>query len=62
LSYKDKISNLLKKNMTEKGFNLWNGINTILPESWEKPTSSTGKYHKKKNGDVLSAYVLDDLL
>lgn len=52
--YKDKISTLLKKNMTEKGFKLWKGINTILPDIWEKPTSSTGKYHKKKNGDVPS--------
>jgi hypothetical protein len=23
-----------------------------MPDIWDKPTSSTGKYHKKKNGEV----------
>ena len=43
---------LLEEHMTEKGFNLWQGIDKVLPDIWDKPTSSTGKYHKKQNGDV----------
>ena len=46
------IDKILKENMTEKGFKLWNGVKSILPDIWEKATSSTGKYHKKENGDV----------
>jgi len=54
VDYKQKIIELLEKNMTEKGFKLWKGINSILPDIWNKPTSSTGKHHKKQNGDVPS--------
>ena len=50
--FKDRIIKLLEDNMTEKGFSLWKGINSRLPDIWLNPTSSTGKYHKKKNGDV----------
>lgn len=50
--YKEKVVELLEKNMTERGFKLWSGIDRILPNIWDKPTSSTGKYHKKHNGDV----------
>jgi len=52
VDYKQKIIDLLEEHMTEKGFKLWKGINSILPNIWEKPTSSTGKHHKKHNGDV----------
>ena len=52
VDYKQKVFDILKENMTEKGFKLWQGINTILPDTWDKPTSSTGKYHKKLNGVV----------
>lgn len=51
-SYKERIIKLLETNMTERGFKLWSGIDKILPNIWDKPTSSTGKYHKKLNGDV----------
>lgn len=54
IDYKQKIIDLLENHMTEKGFNLWKGINRILPDIWEKPTSSTGKHHKKMNGEVPS--------
>jgi len=50
--FKEKVVKLLEDNMTEKGFALWNGINSRLPDIWENPTSSTGKYHKKMNGEV----------
>ena len=52
MNYKEKIVELLENNMTEKGFKLWEGINQRLPDAWNKPTSSTGKYHKKLNGEV----------
>jgi len=52
MNYKEKIIELLKENMTEKSFKLWEGINSRLPDTWDKPTSSTGKYHKKLNGEV----------
>ena len=52
VDYKKKISDLLEKHMSEKGFKLWKGIISIIPDTWDKPTSSTGKYHKKINGDV----------
>ena len=52
MNYKEKVVELLEKNMTEKGFKLWIGINNILPDIWDKPTASTLKYHKKLNGEV----------
>lgn len=54
MNYKEKIIELLKKNMSEKGFKLWQGIDKILPDIWNRPTSSTGKYHRKFNGEVPS--------
>jgi hypothetical protein len=52
MNYKEKVIEILEANMSERGFKLWKGINQILPDIWDKPTSSTGKYHKKQNGDV----------
>lgn len=52
MDYKEKIIELLKANMTEKGFALWEGIDQRLPDAWKNPTSSTGKYHKKVNGEI----------
>jgi hypothetical protein len=52
MNYKEKVVKLLESNMTKKGFQLWKGINQLLPDIWNKPTSSTGKYHRKKNGEV----------
>lgn len=52
MDFKEKVIELLENNMTEKGFALWKGIDKILPDAWSKPTSSTGKYHKKMNGDI----------
>lgn len=53
--YLDKINTLLKKNLSEKCFDLWEGIrDNISNKCWDKLTSSTGKYHKKENGYVPS--------
>lgn len=50
--YKNKVDEILKKNMTEKGFKLFEGISKLLPQTYDKPTSSTGKHHKKLNGEI----------
>ena len=52
MNYKAKMDEILEKNMTEKGFKLWVGISKILPNAWDRPTSSTGKFHKKLDGSV----------
>jgi len=52
MNYKEKIVELLEKNLTKKAFKLWIEIDRRLPDVWERPTSSTGKYHKKLNGDI----------
>lgn len=50
--HKHEIPRLLEKNLTKKGFSFWKVINEGLPDIWERPTSSTGKYHKKTDGTV----------
>lgn len=52
MEYKERIIELLQSKMTERGFKLWKGIDSMLPDTWVKPTSSTRKYHKKMNGEV----------
>lgn len=52
MDFKEKVYTLLENNMTDKGFSLWKGIDSRLPDAWNKSTSSTGKYHKKLNGDI----------
>jgi len=63
MHYKEKIENLLESNMTEKGFKLWKGIDSILPDIWTKLVASTKKYHKKLNGEVpdIAEHVYDML-
>jgi len=52
MNFVSKITKLLEENMSERGFKLWSGVNNILPDIWDKPTSSTRKYHKKENGSI----------
>lgn len=52
MNYKEKVIEILEKNMSENGFKLWLGIEEIMIDVWNHPTSSTGKYHKKHNGTV----------
>jgi hypothetical protein len=54
MTYKERIVDLLKENMSERCFKLWQIIDTRLPNAWDKPTSSTGKHHKKLNGKIPS--------
>lgn len=52
MNFKEKVIDILETNMTERGFKLWQGINKRMPDTWNKPTSSTGKWHKKMNGKI----------
>jgi hypothetical protein len=52
MNFKEKVEEILEKNMTERGFKLWQGINKRMPDTWDRPTSSTGKYHKTLNGTI----------
>jgi hypothetical protein len=54
MNYEEKIQELLKSNMTEKGFKLWVALNDFAPSVWEKSTSSSGKYHHKEGGRIPS--------
>jgi 23S rRNA maturation-related 3'-5' exoribonuclease YhaM len=54
-SYLEKIDFLLEKNLSKKAFDLWINLkNKNSNPCWDKLTSSTKKYHRKENGDVLS--------
>lgn len=52
--YIELMNDLLEKNMTDKGFRLWTVMNSKIEPIWERPTSSTGKYHNKDDGRVPS--------
>jgi len=52
--YYGRVKEILNRNMTERCYKLWEGLNQMLPTIYNKPTSSTGKHHKKLNGDVPS--------
>jgi hypothetical protein len=47
---KERIENLLKENLTEKAFEFWIAISKKIPDIWDKPSSSSGKYHLRENG------------
>jgi hypothetical protein len=63
MNFREKIGDLLKENMSERGFILWSGIDKRLPNIWSMPTSSTGKYHRKIDGRVptISEHVYEML-
>ena len=46
----NKVLELAKENMTAEGFEILADIDQSLPDIWDKPTSSSGKYHLKDNG------------
>lgn len=51
----DKIDELLKDNMTDISFRMWNALKEKIPDIRHRPSSSSGKYHRR-NGSVLSIY------
>jgi hypothetical protein len=51
----DKIDELLKDNMTDISFRMWNALKERIPDIKHRPSSSSGKHHRR-NGSVLSIY------
>jgi len=45
---------LAQHHMTKEGYDLLILIESKMPDIWDKPTSSTGKYHKKADGSIPS--------
>jgi len=54
VDYKEKMTTLLRDNLTNFAFSLWTGANEKIPSIWDRPSSSSGKYHNKENGYVPS--------
>ena len=52
MNYEIKMDELLEKNLTKTAFDFWNILKSKIPPVWSRPTSSTGKYHKKEDGSV----------
>lgn len=52
MNLEDALDTLLKENMSEEGYKFWRAIYEHIPPVWNRPSSSTGKYHKKENGEV----------
>lgn len=50
--YKKKIDKLLEENLTEQAFSFWMTAKKRLPNIGDRLTSSTKKYHKRKDGTV----------
>lgn len=52
MSVENEVDNLIKENMSEDGYTFWVDLKKRIPPIWNRPTSSTGKYHLKENGKV----------
>lgn len=52
MKYKKKLDSLLERVLSEKYLKLWKTFDTRLPQCLHLPVSSTGKYHKTKDGRV----------
>jgi|GEM_PF-3561857 len=50
-----KIEELIKENMTDISFRMWNALKEKIPDIWQRLASSSGKYHRR-NGTVLTIY------
>lgn len=54
MNYEELTDDLLERNMTEKGFDLWVALKEKIPPVWDRLSSSTKKYHQKSDGHVPS--------
>lgn len=52
MGYQEEINEILKENMSELGYKFWLGIEKKIPNVLNKPTSSSGKYHKRAEGNI----------
>lgn len=49
----EAITDFLKVNLTEKAFTYWVKVNEkIATPIWDRDTSSSGKYHRRKDGSM----------
>jgi hypothetical protein len=51
----DKIDELLETSMTDISFRMWKALKEKIPDIRHRPSSSSGKYHRR-NGSVLTIY------
>ena len=52
MNHTQAIVDLAEENMTKEGFKLLLNIEKQMVDIWDRPTSSTGKYHKKADGSI----------
>lgn len=52
MEFEEKIDILLKENVTKDAFDFWMAVNKKIPGVWDRPSSSSGKYHNKDDGRV----------
>lgn len=54
IKFKLELDNILRENLTPNAYRFWEALNEkIIPQKiWDRPTSSTGKHHKKENNRV----------
>jgi len=53
-AFENQINELVEKNMTEEGKTFWREIRNKIPPVWDRYSSSTMKYHRRKDGTVPS--------
>jgi 23S rRNA maturation-related 3'-5' exoribonuclease YhaM len=60
----EKIDKILEENLTEISFRLWKALKEKIPDIWSRSSSSTGKYHRRKDGTVpsIAEHVLEMLV
>lgn len=54
MDYVEAMMILAQHHMTEGGYDLLVKVEGKMPDIWDRPSSSTGKYHKKADGSVPS--------
>ena len=50
----EKIDKILEENLTENSFKLWKALKEKIPDIWCRSSSSTGKYHRRRDGTIPS--------
>lgn len=54
MNCEERINEILNKCMSEKGIIFWGGLKSRIPPVWDRPASSSGKYHLDEDGHVHS--------
>jgi ssDNA-binding Zn-finger/Zn-ribbon topoisomerase 1 len=48
----EEMDALLKANLSPESFKYWIDLRNNLPDIWDRPVSSTGKYHRRADGSM----------